>query len=71
MNEAQFDTLAKLIRSREPVTTAAKLVLVTGMTNAGAMRETGVSRQSITNTVSRFRSADDQVRAAYKVRSNG
>lgn len=67
MNELQFNTLAKLIRSREPVVSAAKMVLVSGIKNAIASRETGASRQSITNTVSRFLAADKQIRDAYEV----
>lgn len=64
----QFEVIAKLIRSREPVKTAAKFVLVDGMSNIDAATEMELSAQSVSNTVSRFRAAHEEIRRAYKAK---
>ena len=68
MTPDQFEVIAELIRSREPVKTAAKFVLVDGMSNIDAATEMGLSAQSVSNTVSRFRATDVKIRSAYKVK---
>jgi transposase len=65
MDAKKFELLARLLRSRGPVRAAAKLVLVDGKRNADAARETGVSTQSVSNTVQRFRSEDEAIRQVY------
>ncbi len=67
MNIAEFAVIAKLIRSREPVKTAAMLVLVDGMSGIEAAATIGVSPASVSNTVTRFRYADAEIRRAYKI----
>ncbi len=66
MTHEQFEVIAQLIRSREPATTAARLVLMDGLSNAEAATETGISPQSVSNTLARFRLADKKIRAAYR-----
>lgn len=61
MTELEFDLIAKLIRSREPVKSAAKLVLVTGYTAPDAARETGVAYKSVANTVARYRTTHKEI----------
>lgn len=61
MTELEFTLIAKLIRSREPVKTAAKLVLVTGYTAPDAAREAGVAYKSCANTVARFRATHKEI----------
>jgi len=67
MNIDEFKVIAKLIRSREPVMTAARLVLVEGKSGIDAAEITGVSAQSVSNTVVRFRNADAEIRRAYNI----
>lgn len=68
MTADQFDVLARLTRAREPAKTAAGLVLLDGVAPADAARETGLSPQSVSNTVGRYREFDASVRAAYRVK---
>lgn len=70
MNIAEFAVIAKLIRSREPVKTAAMMVLVEGVSGIEAAANAGVSPASVSNTVTRFRHADAEIRRAYKVENN-
>jgi len=65
MTSRQFQVIAKLIRSREPVRSAAYQVLVAGMSGAEAARQAGIKPQQVANTVRRFRVADLEIRAAY------
>ena len=46
--------------------TAARLVLMEGLSNAEAATETGISPQSVSKTLARFRLADKKIRAAYR-----
>lgn len=68
MTPTQFEVIAKLIRSREPVMSGAKLVLIDGFSGVDAAVTIGVSAQSISNTVKRFRVADAEIRQAYKIK---
>lgn len=65
MNIAEFALIAKLLRSKEPVKTAAMLVLVDGKTGVEAAEATGVSTPSVSNSVKRFRYADAEIRRVY------
>lgn len=64
----QFDALARLTRAREPARTAARRVLVDGISQAEAAREQGMSTSALGNSVRRYREFDAQVRDAYKVK---
>jgi len=66
MTSAQFEILAQLTRAREPAKTAARAVLLDGITPADAARLTGLSPQSVSNTVGRYRGFDAAVRDAYR-----
>ncbi len=61
----QFEVLALLTRAREPAKTAARMVLVEDVMPADVARELGMSPQSVSNTVGRYREFDASVRAAY------
>jgi len=67
MTHEQYDTLVRLMRGnpQTAASRAARLVLVEGVTQADAMRETGASRSTISLTVRRFSDADAQIRKAY------
>ena len=62
---AQFNAVAKLLRSREPVKTAARLVLVEGAARKDAMAATGVSGPAVSQAVKRYREAHKLISGAY------
>lgn len=67
LSQEKFDVIAGLIRSRDPVRTAAMLVLVEGKSNQEAIKATGVSAASVSNTLTRFRQAHEKIEKAYKI----
>ena len=70
MRAAQFDAIATLISSREPTKSAARRVLVDGVAPADAAREFDLRPQSVSNTLRRFRTAEDTILAAYNPNQN-
>jgi len=66
MDMAQFEAIATLISSREPARSAARRVLVDGIGPSEAGREYNLSRQSVSNTVGRFRTAESTILTAYR-----
>jgi len=65
MTPIQFDLIAKLLRSQERVASAARLVLVDGWTPTEAANEGGLSTQSMSNALSRYRATHEEIQAAY------
>ncbi len=67
MTKRQFDALAKLMRgnTESPANRAARRVLVDGVTQAQAGRETGASRSTVHLTVKRFTEACELMRDAF------
>lgn len=70
MTTDQFNVLAQLTRAREPAKTAARRVLLDGVAPADVARETGLSPQSVSNVIGRYRKFDAAVRVAYHVKYN-
>ena len=70
MKAAEFDAIAVLISSREPTKSAARRVLVDGIAPADAAREYDLLPQSVSNTLRRFRNAEDTILAAYSPKRN-
>ena len=70
MKAAQFDAIAVLISSREPTKSAARRVLVDGIAPADAAREFDLQPQSVSNTLRRFRNAEDTILSAYSPKRN-
>lgn len=68
MTGEQFDVLAQLTRAREPARSAARRVLVDGISQAEAAREFDMSPSALGNAVRRYRTWDADVRSVYKVR---
>lgn len=68
MTPEQFDALARLTRAREPARTAARRVLVDGISQAEASREYGMTPSALGNSVRRYRVFDALILEAYKVR---
>lgn len=65
MTKQQFDLLARLMRSKEPVTTGAKLVLLGGVSNAEAAWTAGVTPQSVHRAVKRFAALHEEISRSY------
>lgn len=65
LTKKQFDLIAKLIQSKEPARTAAFIVLVKGKGNQVAIAETGLSAQSVSNTLGRFRRTHKEIYLVY------
>ncbi|WP_427047298.1 TrfB-related DNA-binding protein [Halomonas casei] len=67
MTVEQFDALVKLMRgdSESASNRAARRVLVDGVTQAEAFRETGATRSGVSNAVRRYSEADQLMRGVY------
>lgn len=67
MREQEFDALVKLKQGdpKSPANRAARLVLVNGMSQAEAMRETGATRSTVCDAVKRWSDANVLIREAY------
>lgn len=67
MTGDQYDALVKLMRgtSESPANSAARRVLVDGITQADAMRETGASRSTVHLTVKRYTDAYELMRKVF------
>lgn len=62
----QFEIVAELLRSREPVRTAVRMVLVGGIVTKEAAAATGLAPQSVSNALRRYRNAHNKLLFAYK-----
>lgn len=65
MTQAQFDAVAELLRSREPVRTAARLVLVEGAATKDAAEAAGMQPNAVSNALGRYRNAHKKLLFAY------
>lgn len=65
MTQAQFEVVAELLRSREPVRTAARLVLVEGVTTKDAAGAAGMQPNAVSNALSSYRNAHSKLLVAY------
>lgn len=66
MTPAQFEVVAELLRSRDPVRSAARAVLVDAAGTTEAAMHAGVSSQSVSNALARFKAAHEKIESAYK-----
>ncbi|RCV93922.1 hypothetical protein DU506_00605 [Vreelandella rituensis] len=69
MTGAEYDALVKLMRGNpeSAANRAARRVLVDGITQAEARRETGATRSTVSDAVTRYQEADRLIRVAYGV----
>lgn len=65
MTAEQFLVVADLLRSREPVRTAVKLVLVEGNTTKAAAEASRMTSQAVSNALRRYRHAHTRLLDAY------
>lgn len=66
MTAAQFQAVADLLRSREPVRTAVRMVLVDERSTKEAAEATGLAPQGVSNALRRYRNAHQMLCDAYK-----
>lgn len=68
LTATEFDVVAKLLQSKEPAKTAARMVLVEGVSPAEAARVAGVLPPSVSRAVRRCRETHDFILSAYAKR---
>ena len=66
MTPKQFNVVADLLRPRDPVRAAVKLVMLDGFGTKQAADATGLVSQSVSNALRRYRSAHERLKAAYQ-----
>lgn len=66
LTKKQFDVIAELVRAQDPPKTAVAMVLVKGKANHYVVKKTGVSAQSLSNSIGRFRRAHQLILKAYQ-----
>ncbi|MGO2241119.1 MAG: hypothetical protein ACTH5D_05110 [Halomonas sp.] len=73
MTGAEYDALVKLMRGspESAANRAARGVLVEGMSQTDARRETGATRSTVSDAVARYEEADRLIRVAYRVKRSG
>lgn len=67
LTSAQFELVARLIQSKEPARSAARLVLVDGKTVSEAVAATGVLQPSVSRLVGRCRETHADIQKVYGV----
>lgn len=65
LTQSQFEVVAKLLQTKEPARTAARLVLLEGKTVTAAAAEAGVLQPSASRAVKRCREAHAELLMAY------
>ncbi len=65
LTPAEFEVIAKFLRSEEPGKTAARLVLLEDKTVKEVVVATGLLQPSVSRTVKRFRAAHEQILSGY------
>lgn len=65
MEKDRFEFLARKLRSKEPAITAARLVLVHGLSIADAVVSTGIAQPSLSRSVKSFKALDAEIKEIY------
>lgn len=68
MTAQEFELVAKLLKSKEPVTAGVRLVLLRNVPNAEAARAVGSTPQSVHRAAKRFRELHAEIVAAFTKR---
>lgn len=66
MTRQEFELIARLLKSKEPVITAVGLVLFNGMANAEAARSVGCTPQAAHRSTKRFLAMHKEICATFK-----
>lgn len=65
LTTAEFDVVAKLLQSKEPATTAARMVLVDGKAIKDAVAATGCLQPAVSRIVRRCRETHSFILTGY------
>lgn len=65
MEKERFEFLARKLRSKEPAITAARLVLMHGLSIADAVETTGIKQPSLSRSLKSFRELDAEIKEIY------
>ena len=66
MTKQQFDFIARMLRSKEPVISGVRLVIFKDMDNAEAARQSGVTPQSLHRSTGRFLAMHQEICETFK-----
>jgi hypothetical protein len=66
MTKSEFELIARLLRSKEPVITAVQMVIFDQVDNADAARSVGVTPQAVHRSAKRFLAMHKEICAAFK-----
>ncbi|MFZ7320989.1 hypothetical protein ACLS0R_07495 [Comamonas jiangduensis] len=65
MDKDRFEFLARRLRSTEPAISAARLVLMHGISIAEAVKATGIKQPSLSRSLKSFRELDEEIKKIY------
>jgi hypothetical protein len=65
MTNAEFELIARLLKSKEPVTSGARLVILRNVPNAEAARAVGATPQSVHRSVKRVLEVHDEIAKTF------
>jgi hypothetical protein len=66
MNRQEFDLIARLLKSKEPVISAVRLVIFKDTANADAARAVGCTPQAVHRSTKRFLALHKEICVAFK-----
>ena len=66
MTKTEFDLIARLLKSKEPVISAVGLVIFKGMANADAARAVDSTPQAVHRSTKRFLALHKEICEAFK-----
>ena len=66
MTKQEFDLIARLLKSKEPVISAVGLVIFKDMANADAARAVGCTPQAVHRSTKRFMALHKEICIAFK-----
>lgn len=66
MTRQEFELIARLLKSKEPVISAVGLVLFNGMANADAARAVSCTPQAVHRSTKRFLAMHKEICATFK-----
>ena len=66
MTESEFKLIARLLRSKEPVISAVRMVIFDQADNAEAARAVGVTPQAVHRSTGRFLALHKEICSAFK-----
>lgn len=66
MTKTEFNLIARLLKSKEPVISAVRLVIFEDTANADAARAVGCTPQAVHRSTKRFQTLHKEICAAFK-----